>query len=63
MFFLLNSAKHEIIYAHMHKNKKKCSFSQARISIECLFPAHKCKNANIYEQENFMLSWVEQEFL
>ena len=36
--FMLNSAEHEISDAHMYKNiKKKFSFFQAQISLECYF--------------------------
>ena len=37
-FFMLNSAEHDILNAHMYKNiKKKLSIFQAQISLECYF--------------------------
>ena len=36
-FFMLNSAKHEILNAHKHKNIKKFSCFQAQVGLECYF--------------------------
>ena len=46
IFFMLNSAEHEILNSHKYKNIKKFN---------------SCWHFNIYEQENFMLCWVEHE--
>ena len=35
--FMLNSAEHEILYAHKYKNINKFSFFQAQISLEHYF--------------------------
>ena len=59
IFFMLNSAEFEI------EKSRDSAFFQAQISLEAIFPAHKCKNANIcwyfniYEQEKILpqLSW------
>ena len=37
-FYMLNSAEHEILNAHMHKHMKKFSIFQARMSLECYYP-------------------------
>ena len=37
LFFMLNSAEHEILNARKYKNIKKFSFFQAQISLECYF--------------------------
>ena len=36
-FFMLNSAEHKILIAHMYENIKKFSILQAQISLECYF--------------------------
>ena len=35
--FMLNSAEHELLNAHMYKNIEKFSIFQAQISLECYF--------------------------
>ena len=35
--FMLNSAEHEILNGHQHKNVKKVIIFQAQISLECYF--------------------------
>ena len=39
LFFMFNSAKHDILNAHKYKNIKKLSIFQAQITLECYFPA------------------------
>ena len=42
IFFMLDSAEHEILNAHKHENIKKFSIYQAQISLERYFPAYNC---------------------
>ena len=37
LFFMLNSAEHEILNVHKYKNIKKLSIFQAQVSLECYF--------------------------
>ena len=37
MFFMLNSAEHEILNAHKYNNIKKFSIFKVQISLECYF--------------------------
>ena len=41
-FFKLNSAAHEILNAPKYENIKKFSNFWAQISLDAIFPAHKC---------------------
>ena len=40
--YMLNSAEHEILNACKYKIIKKCSFFQAQVAYNAIFPAHKC---------------------
>ena len=46
IFFMLNSAEHEILDVHKYKYVKKLSHFHTQISLKCYFSAHKCENAN-----------------